>query len=329
MHLPIPMCRFRRAVAWCLWLAPVASAHAQQARPLRLGERVRVTTETGTIVGVALGVRDDSVSMRVHADSVPRVALADIQRLEASGGPSNRTSIQTSASVVGMLVGGVAGAFIGASLTRSDGLTSSGQYDVPQFFGAVIGGALGVPVGATLGYLSVSSVEPERWDVIPTPTRGVAMVPEPVPDSSSVTPNLAAARAAALPTDTRVRIIRRSDAPDVIGSVVQHGDSLVVRRDDAQLVAVPWSDITRADRSRGLPPAMRAIGLPTALGAISGVLAGLRVVALFVPGCAVQSDCAGNTVAMGVGGVTGAIIGAAVGHGQRKEAWSPVLLPTR
>lgn len=321
-------CRSRRTVCLVgLMVAVMPTLSAAQPRAARLAERVRVVTRTTpaeTFIGTLTMIQQDTVHVRLYADSTARVARADVVSCEASGGLRDRTSMQNGASAVGAALGAVAGAVIGVSLASG---SNPDFRDVNEFFGGAIGGALGLAIGGLLGYAATSDIERERWHAVTLPEPGRDLVPPPAPDSATTARTIDTWRASTLPVETRVRVQRVSDAPDVIGSIIAQGDTMRVRQDNGREVNVPWSDVLRIAVSRGLPSQARAMGVPALLGAATGALSAMQLLGWVNASCARRTDCPDVVAYPVVGGVVGALIGAAIGEGRREERWHVVAMP--
>lgn len=322
--------RMGRVVCWGLlgWLLPIV-VDGQSPRPMRLGERIRVAVGPAccdTIVGTALEVRNDTLRVRVHADSTARVSLRDVVVLDASAGLRDRSGLQNGGAVLGGVLGTAAGIVIGvwASPPAED---EFGRLN--RAVGGALGGVIGMAGGAILGHFAASDVERERWVPVTPPSLGVAVVSPPAPDSATAAREVAEWRATTLTAGTRIRVQRVSDAPDVTGSVIVPGDTLRIRRDDGREVAVPWTDVLRVSVSRGMPPALRSVGLPALAGAAAGALTGARVIGLVNASCSLRPDCRDDALAIGGGAVLGALIGLAYGEAQREEQWTTVWAPGR
>lgn len=325
-HVPMPGMR-RSAVGVVGLLMVMMPAHlTAQPRAARLAERVRVVTRStpaDTFVGTLTMIQRDTLHVRVYADSTARIARTDVQASEASGGLRDRFAAQNAASIVGVGLGAVAGTAIGVSAVSESG-------DVfLQFFSGALGATLGIVIGGMLGYGATLDNERERWHAVTLPEPGRDQLPPPLPDSATSARALDAWRASTLPVETRIRVQRVSDAPDVIGSIVAQGDTMLVRRDDAREVRVPWSDVLRVSVSRGLPSRARAVGVSALLGAAAGALTALRLQESFESSCRMRGDCRDGVAYPVAGGVLGALIGAAIGEGRREEQWQVVaMLPT-
>jgi len=136
--------------------ATVLVASHSPASAQDVGQRVRVTTATGTMTGEVTETSAEGFDMAVDGGGRRTVANSGVQRLERSlGDRINRTE--------GFLVGAVIGATVGASL--SDGTT-----DLLGGAARVMGGVtLGISLGL-VGLLAGHLITVEQWERIPNAT---------------------------------------------------------------------------------------------------------------------------------------------------------------
>ncbi len=149
-----------------LTLVTVTTAAAQD-QSVWFGQRVRVSAPELSLddaIGRFQGVRRDT--LRVLADSLLRIPVGLVVRIEASRGRSN----------IPVLVGGIAGAAVGAAV----GIALIPDCDVfdpgceeqtlgPPVLGAVLGALIGTGLGVAL--------RSERWENVPLDVLRVNAVP--------------------------------------------------------------------------------------------------------------------------------------------------------
>lgn len=312
-----------RVVLLLAVLLPGRMMDAQAHRPVRFGERVRVATTAGPnsmVTGVVAGFRAETLEVRIFADSIVRVAFADIRQLEASGGARDRIGVQNMAAVAGGAIGLVLGAVVGVSAVQSP------SNDLRQFFAGIIGGSVGLLVGIGTGYAAAMDVEAERWHVVAIPEPGRDVVASAAPDSTPPVAALDERRSALLPPGVRVLVQRVADAPDVIGTVAALGDTLRVRQDDGAVIGVPWPAVQQVFRSKGRPSTSRRLGETALIGMAIGALVGLNaapslgLVSSEVD-CVSVVACGPVAIAVGGGAALGMVVGAMFGGSPRAEEW--------
>jgi hypothetical protein len=137
------------ALTGLLIVGSARSAQAQLA-PLPPGSRLRVTAPTLALnerVGVFQGARDTILVLQTTAATLT-VPISSIMRLELSSG----RKLSKIGGVAGLLVGAGAGGFaLGCLANRDDyGVLCGGQNDTKFVVGAVVGGLAGAALGAVL-----------------------------------------------------------------------------------------------------------------------------------------------------------------------------------
>ncbi len=151
-----------------LLVIPFAATIAQEP-PLKPGARVRVTApELGLAeaVGRLLFVRLDT--LRVVADSLMRIPLAGVMRIEVNRGRSNLLV------VLGAIAGAAGGTAVGIALvdTTHCELLDPCEGDIlgPPVFGAAIGALAGAALGVAL--------RTDRWEEVPLDRLRVSLAPQ-------------------------------------------------------------------------------------------------------------------------------------------------------
>lgn len=139
----------------------LSPAHAQQARPSLVGERVRVTGDFRTVAGRVVEIGRDSLVIAPSSTRLTAVALAQVERLELSAG--ERRNILKGAGI-----GALAG--LGTALALA-GVVDQWGFTAPSESldgsGYAIAGALGTGVGALVGLGIGAMVKSERWTEVP------------------------------------------------------------------------------------------------------------------------------------------------------------------
>ena len=171
-----------------LAFGPLASATAQV--PIRRGERMRVTRPpicppTYTVcvgpprqsVGTFWAWEADSLIMESNGNALA-LALDSVTKLEVSQGQKSHT---IEGAIIGLLVGGVAGAAIGYASHQE--CESQGEFfscigDLgPE--SAALGGALVIGLGGgVVGSLIGRSIKTDRWRQVPLDRLRVSFAPQ-------------------------------------------------------------------------------------------------------------------------------------------------------
>lgn len=148
--------------------APAARLAAQSAAPVVVGERVRITTPTQAgshrYVGKVVGMQGDSLTVQTGSAGPKAVAVAEISRVEVSGGKyGNGRRGMLYGALIGTGVGAIAGA---ATYKKPDcaGTTwfcgsPNGGRGADTFAGGLLGGLVGFAVGGIWG----ATHPGERW----------------------------------------------------------------------------------------------------------------------------------------------------------------------
>jgi hypothetical protein len=335
----------RAAVGASLALAAVVASplKAQLVLPAS-GQRVRVTVRGDSAAGSERGVigrlveieRDTVLLIVRDADRFP-IPLGQVVTMDASVSRRSRTTILNTTMPIGMSVGLVGGVVVGAAIgARNDPIGWGGV------LGAFVGAIIGTGAGAVSGYLVGAEAELEQWrplDVPPPGTvirRAVPSILDDVRPAATRRDEALAAMRLRLPVGARIRVIRRSDGPDVDGTVLALDTVIAIRRASGDSVAVPWADVLRLGRFVPKSSA-RAAGRGAVTGAVAGAVIGFQYLNM-VKGCTsfgdpsapVLTDCddraIGQTVA--VAAVAGAGLGAFIGRVRNSSggAWAEVLL---
>ena len=169
----------RRSVAAVIFLVlacisgPSAEIAAQGTLAVAVGERVRVSTESGaTHVGLLSAMTSDALEVQSEGGS-QRFSVASVTRLDVSRG-------QKSNAVLGAGVGFAAGA-LGAVVYCSRAKNEfSGEGKCVLFgddttpFQALIFGAAGGLVGGIAGYF----IKSDRWEEVPLERLPVSLAPQ-------------------------------------------------------------------------------------------------------------------------------------------------------
>jgi hypothetical protein len=127
---------------------PAQRVAAQDASELTSSTRIRVTStmDSRAQIGTYQALTDTTLvlSFGVTSRAIP---LSSISRLESSRG----RKLSVVGALSGFIVGGVAGALAGCSANRdSYDVFCAGQSDTKVVLGAVLGGAAGATLGAVL-----------------------------------------------------------------------------------------------------------------------------------------------------------------------------------
>jgi len=139
----------RSALTALLLIGTAAGAHAQMER-LPIGSRLRITTPTLTPIpriGVLQERRDSMLFLQTQAAAFA-VPVSSITRVEISTG----RKLSRTGGVIGLVLGAGAGGFaLGCLANRDDyGVLCGGQDDTKVVVGAVVGGLAGAALGAVL-----------------------------------------------------------------------------------------------------------------------------------------------------------------------------------
>lgn len=134
-----------------LLLAAVAAAEAQE--PVPTGERVRVTSDVGAIVGELAAVDDGELEVRTETGPVV-IPHDDVSRVEVSRGRRGHPW-------TGMAVGAGTGLLWGLLVTAGDDIEDPDYGGEAALSGAVA--ASGALIGALGGLVVGSLIRTERW----------------------------------------------------------------------------------------------------------------------------------------------------------------------
>ena len=150
---------------------PILELGAQGSWAAGLGQRVRVTTDSGAWIGML--VQQDSTSLTLHGpglsdSSAVTLPLDRVRRLEISVG---RHSNAGKGALIGFGVGAVTGLALGIGCANSDSLFQCTGSEVAQ--ATLIVGVIGVGVGGLVGMASSS----ERWELIGADPVHVSLAP--------------------------------------------------------------------------------------------------------------------------------------------------------
>ncbi|MCH7511680.1 MAG: hypothetical protein IIB19_04860 [Chloroflexi bacterium] len=169
-----------------LTVTPLTNATAQV--PIRRGERMRVTRlpicpPTYTIcvggpplqsVGTFWAWEGDSLIMESNGNALA-LSLNSVTKLEVGRGQKSYT---VEGAIIGLLVGGVAGALIGyASYGECESRGLLACWPGPEF-AALVGGLVGGLGGGAVGALIGSSVKTDRWKEVPLSQLRVSVGPQ-------------------------------------------------------------------------------------------------------------------------------------------------------
>ena len=153
----------RAATALTLLLVlPFVVLRAQGPWPAGIGQRVRVTMDSGTGAWIGTLVRRDSTSMTLHGpglsdSSAVTLPLDRVRQLEMSVG---RQSNAGKGALIGFGVGAATGLAVGIGCASSDTLFQCSGGDVVE--ATVVFGFIGAGVGGLVGLASSS----ERWEKV-------------------------------------------------------------------------------------------------------------------------------------------------------------------
>jgi hypothetical protein len=162
-----------------LAFVPLASAKAQVAPPVKVGDRVRVTAaDVGRREGTVQLLTTDSLVMRPEYGAWPVYSAYSAPKYSAYGAP-NRLAIPFASvtrlelsmpggsragdgALIGLLLGGVGGAFAAGAACASDPWFQDDAGGCAMA-GAVVFGAGGALVGAIIGAMITGT----RWEEVP------------------------------------------------------------------------------------------------------------------------------------------------------------------
>jgi len=155
-------------------LAPAGAVTLPAGVPGGTRVRVRGPAASRPLVGRVVGVRGDSLVLRVRGDrGETTVALAQVRTLEIGAGRA-RTASTLRGAAVGAVVGAAAiGALAYRNAQRDEFLVDNGEVGRTVLWAAGLGGApLGAVAGGVVGY----GIGTERWVLLP-PLAGVTLAP--------------------------------------------------------------------------------------------------------------------------------------------------------
>ena len=295
-------------------------------RPIRVGERVRVTTPAGrdaAVVGTVLRLERDTLHLRVYAESVALLPIQDVVVVEGSRGAVGNTKSTTRATVGGVLIG----LGLGTLVFRRE-LVVSNSEGLQELAVLAIGamGGIGALIGSTIDGASAALSSPENWVVLATPLPGMTLLPTPVLEGAARIAADSAGRASSIPIGVRVRVRRPSDAPELIGLTERVADSLHIVVEGRGPRALAWSDIQSLERESesytdGPSP------FPIFAGALGGWLFG-PYVAYRTPFLCTPGTCPERRQLTMYGAALGAVIGTIWSRRQwRSEQWVRIPLP--
>ncbi len=151
----------RNALSLALILMAIAgSAHAQteDTQNVSVGDKVRVRARTlySPVVGAVTGLNTDTLHIRIRREAAAlAIPLAEITRIEVSRG-------RRSNFLRGIALGGLVGAFAGASI----GLATSQNSILSPTEQAGALGAIGAGAGALIGGIIGAASSGDRWVVV-------------------------------------------------------------------------------------------------------------------------------------------------------------------
>lgn len=159
-----------------LTVAPLATIAAQQASPVKAGDRVRIIAPNvsgSPFVGTVVALEADSLVVHDSMDTW-RLSLASVEQVDLSQG---RKSHALLGAGIGLLVGGGV-AFAVLYTGGSTGLCDQSANQDAMDSGACIGlTALGGVAGAGLGAIIGGLIPTERWQDIPLERLRVSLRP--------------------------------------------------------------------------------------------------------------------------------------------------------
>ena len=145
-----------------LVVLPFVALRAQGPWPAGIGQRVRVTMDSGTGAWIGTLVRQDSTSITLHGpglsdSSAVTLPLDRVRQLEMSVG---RQSNAGKGALIGFGVGAATGLAVGIGCASSDTLFQCSGGEVVE--ATVVFGFIGAGVGGLVGLASSS----ERWEKV-------------------------------------------------------------------------------------------------------------------------------------------------------------------
>ncbi len=173
---------FRAAPAFTLLVVlPFVALRAQGPWPAGIGQRVRVTTDSGAWVGTL--VQHDSTSITLHGpglsdSSAVTLPLDRVRQLEISVG---RESNAGKGALIGFGVGAATGLALGIGCASSDGFFQCTGGEVVEI--TLLTGLMGGGAGGLLGLASSS----ERWEKVAAVPVHVSLAPHRLGLSVSLT----------------------------------------------------------------------------------------------------------------------------------------------
>ncbi len=157
----------RSPISWLILLvlaaAPFNICNAQDAPPVRVGDRVRVTApryDMNRRDGIVQEMRDSVLTL----DTL-QLSIGSITRLDVHRGSRGNAGL-------GALIGLPAGALIGAAIAAAVDQTAD-QEGLIIAFGAGVGAAGGLLIGIVVGSL----IKSDRWEPVPLDQLRVSFVP--------------------------------------------------------------------------------------------------------------------------------------------------------
>jgi hypothetical protein len=160
-----------------LMVAPVATIAAQQAPPVKAGDRVRVIApgvSGSPFVGAVVALEADSLVVHDSMDTW-RLSLASVEKVDLSQG---RKSHALLGAGIGFVVGGgvaIAVLYTGGSTSLCDQSANQDAMNSGECIGlTALGGAAGAGLGAIIGGL----IRTERWQNIPLERLRVSLSPQ-------------------------------------------------------------------------------------------------------------------------------------------------------
>ena len=144
------------AISGAMLAVFAATATAQPPVKIAPGQRVRLTTETGTQIGTVAAVTTDNLRLTDGAQE-RTVAMAGVRRIDVSSGSSRGASAKKGA-IRGAIISGAIGALL-LPLQRGETGSSVGE---SVALGAWSGGLFGGLIGAGVGAARAG----ERWETV-------------------------------------------------------------------------------------------------------------------------------------------------------------------
>ena len=163
----------RPLIRWTLAALLVVGASAP-ARAQEAGDRIRVTVTNGPRVVGRFERADADALVMVGGDSIRRVIpLANVGRLDVARGSASRTRRMVRGGAMGLAIGAMAGAAVGAVAPQGDCDSSDGEFcigferEFAVAASAVTLGTAGLLTGVYLG----ATRDPTRWVSVPGTSR--------------------------------------------------------------------------------------------------------------------------------------------------------------